>query len=509
MNDHDKTKEQLIRELRALRQRNAALEQARTGNIIEALGFPCAEVEHILHTIADGLVIVNPAGEITHANPAAEKILNLRRDDIVGRYYQDGDWQHIDGDGAPYPPEQLPLALALGEQKVVEGLEHGIIASDGEVKWLSVYAAPLVGKQGELYGAVANFTDITRQKQAEDALTLSQTRLRQTIDLVPSHILVRDIEGRYLVVNQAAAAARELTPEQMEGKRYDEVPDGLTQELPDFLSGDQQVITSQQHLYIPEQSYTLPGKAPRVFEVHKLPYPRPAGEAPAVLILDTDVTERKQAEADLRDALAEKEVLLQEVHHRVKNNLQTIHSLLYKQRQYIGERTARQALTESMDRVQAMALIHEHLYRSKRFASINLAEYIRHFARYVLQCYRPPDQDVSLTLALEEAAVSLDVAVPLALALNELLTNALKYAFPDNRSGEIAIECREQQGGAITLIVRDNGVGLPEQFDAQQTPTLGWYLVYNLVTKQLHGTVEIQRRDPTQVTLRFEKNRKD
>ncbi|MBD3309004.1 PAS domain S-box protein, partial [candidate division KSB3 bacterium] len=157
-----------------------------------------------------------------------------------------------------------------------------------------------------------------------------------------------------------------------------------------------------------------------------------------------DITERKRAEHALKAALAEKDVLLQEVHHRVKNNLQLIHSLLYKQQQYVHDAAARLAFDESMNRVHSMALIHEQIYRSEDFAHINLADYIREFASSVFHTYRPPDQALSLSLELDEdLTVALDLAIPVALVLNELLTNALKYAFPANRSGEIAVTCRE------------------------------------------------------------------
>lgn len=213
--------------------------------------------------------------------------------------------------------------------------------------------------------------------------------------------------------------------------------------------------------------------------------------------------ERKQAEARIQNALAEKEVLLKEIHHRVKNNMQTIASLLYKQQQYTDDAQVRNILDDSVQRVKSMALIHEQLYRSEEsLARINLAEYIRHFANKLLKTYRPKGRAISLTTRVEQISLPVDKSIPVALILNELVINALKYAFPDQRDGEIGIECYEESR-EITLIIRDNGVGLPDNFDPEHTNTLGIYLVYNLATKQLGGSIKIHTSAPTEFVIRF------
>ena len=212
--------------------------------------------------------------------------------------------------------------------------------------------------------------------------------------------------------------------------------------------------------------------------------------------------ERQQARRTIQDALAEKEVLLKEIHHRVKNNMQTIASLLYKQQQHTDDEQARTVLDDSITRIKSMALIHEQIYRSKSLARINLADYIQTLANKLFHTYKPRGRAIALHVQVNEIALPIDRSIPVALILNELLTNALKYAFPDNQSGDLWIEC-EQHEGQITLRVRDNGIGLPEGLDLRQVKSLGLYLVYNLATKQLGGALDVHAADPTEFVIRF------
>jgi PAS domain S-box-containing protein len=179
MKDDDKSEEQLINELVELRQKLAELEasEAKHKQIEGALQESeeryrslVQQLDKMLQTMVDGMVMVDLAGEITYANRAAEHILEIHKDDITGRYYYEQEWRPIDEHGEPYPPEQLPLSIALREQHEVDGLEHGVVAPDGEVKWLSVNAAPLLDERGQLCGAITSFRDITPRRRAEDAL---------------------------------------------------------------------------------------------------------------------------------------------------------------------------------------------------------------------------------------------------------------------------------------------------------------------------------------------------
>jgi PAS domain S-box-containing protein len=212
-----------------------------------------------------------------------------------------------------------------------------------------------------------------------------------------------------------------------------------------------------------------------------------------------DITERKRMKAQLQASLHEKEVLLKEIHHRVKNNLQIISSLLDLQAESVPDPQVRAVFTESQHHIQAMALIHESLYQSQNLAYLDAAEYLRRLSQRLFEAYHPPDGRVTLTLALEAVALEPNRAIPCGLLLNELLSNCLKHAFPKGQTGEIHIALRACQE-EVTLSVRDTGVGLPEGLDFRHTNSLGLQLVY-LLTEQLGGTITLERTGGTTFTL--------
>jgi two-component sensor histidine kinase/DNA-binding response OmpR family regulator len=210
---------------------------------------------------------------------------------------------------------------------------------------------------------------------------------------------------------------------------------------------------------------------------------------------------RKRAEKQIWTALQEKEVLLKEIHHRVKNNLQIISSLLDLQSDYIEDEQTRQLFQESRNRVKSMALIHERLYRAQDLAKVDFAEYIQSLARDVFRSYRTHATGIALRVNVEDVFLGVDTAIPCGLMINELVSNALKYAFPDGRGGEICVELFSDNG-QFTLAVRDNGVGFPKDLDFRNTESLGLKLVVTLV-KQLKGTIALHRDGGTAFEIKF------
>ncbi|MBN2391899.1 MAG: PAS domain S-box protein [Anaerolineae bacterium] len=202
-----------------------------------------------------------------------------------------------------------------------------------------------------------------------------------------------------------------------------------------------------------------------------------------------EITERAQAEAKIKASLKEKEILLQEIHHRVKNNLQVISSLLNLQSQGIQDEKTLEVFQESQNRIRSMALIHEKLYRSSDLARVDFAEYIRNLASFLIRSYR--SRAVRLDLQAADIYLSIDNAVPCGLIVNELISNALKHAFVDGREGEIRVIMQQLADHQVRLVVRDNGVGLPKDADYMNTGSLGLQLVTMLV-EQLDGTIEIR-----------------
>ena len=200
--------------------------------------------------------------------------------------------------------------------------------------------------------------------------------------------------------------------------------------------------------------------------------------------------QRKRSEEALRSSLREKEVLLREIHHRVKNNLQVVSSLLNLQGRHLKEGEAMTFLKESQRRIRSMALVHEKLYQSKDLARIDMAGYIDSLAQHLFQSFRIDPGLVRFRADIRDVALDINTAMPCGLLISELVSNALKHAFPGERRGEIAVELRPADEGFYTLVVRDDGAGFPAGLDFRRTTSLGMQLVLLLV-EQLDGAIEL------------------
>jgi two-component sensor histidine kinase len=224
------------------------------------------------------------------------------------------------------------------------------------------------------------------------------------------------------------------------------------------------------------------------------------GEAVLTVIM-RDITQRTLAEERLRASLREKDVLLEEVHHRVKNNLQVISSLLGLQARSIRDAAVRRMFEESRVRIQSMAFLHEILYQSDSLEKIDFADYIRKLAAHLFISHGIGDR-ISLYLNLDKVYFHKDAVVPCGLILNELLSNIFKYAFPGEQTGEVRIELRGEPGGAARLLVADNGIGMPEGFDWAASRSLGLRLVRTLA-RQLEAVVEMKSAAGTVFAITF------
>jgi PAS domain S-box-containing protein len=215
-----------------------------------------------------------------------------------------------------------------------------------------------------------------------------------------------------------------------------------------------------------------------------------------------DRTAQRQLEGQLRASLREKEVLLREIHHRVKNNLQVISSLLRLQSDILGEGAAVPAFQDAQARIHSMALIHEILYQDSDLAQVHLAVYTRRLAEELLRAYQVEPEHLRLVVETDEVSLSAEKAIPYGLLLNELVTNCVKHAFPNGRSGTVRVTLRADTGAQVTLSVGDNGVGFPPGVDFRHTDSLGLQLI-GLLTEQLSGTVTLEPGEGTRFTIRF------
>jgi PAS domain S-box-containing protein len=217
-----------------------------------------------------------------------------------------------------------------------------------------------------------------------------------------------------------------------------------------------------------------------------------------------DITERKRTEEEIQASLQEKELLLREIHHRVKNNMQVISGLLDLQASLSGNPELIEMLNESQNQIRSMALVHEKLYGSKDFSRIDLAGYVRSLSQDLFHSYKINPKKIDLTIQTDgDVYVDINKAIPCGLILNELISNALKHAFSGDRHGELQIIIHETKNTEIKIVVRDNGFGLPDDVDIHQPRTVGLHLVNGLVKNQLDGQIEVRRDNGTEIRITF------
>jgi two-component sensor histidine kinase len=228
---------------------------------------------------------------------------------------------------------------------------------------------------------------------------------------------------------------------------------------------------------------------------------------------DINITERKMAEDKIQTSLREKDILLKEIHHRVKNNMQIISSLLRLQSRQTNDKKETDILIESQNRIRSMALIHEKLYQSEDLAHVDFSEYISDLTKELFLSYRDGTDKIVFKPDLEDAVIGIDTAIPCGLIVNELVSNSLKHAFPGGRKGEIQVAFRRivdlesgtkhENSEMYELTVRDNGIGMPQDMDFRKSESLGLRLVSTLSENQLQGNIHLTGRGGTEFQIRF------
>ena len=226
------------------------------------------------------------------------------------------------------------------------------------------------------------------------------------------------------------------------------------------------------------------------------------GEVVMLIPEGRDISDRKQAEEEIKASLKEKEILLKEIHHRVKNNLLVVSSLLEFQAEYINNPAIIKVFEDSQHRIYSMALIHEKLYQSKNLEKINFGEYIQNLVYNLLSSYNITEERIQVEFDIDPVELNIETANPGGLIVNELVSNAFKHAFPDNRSGKLLLKLHQDSRKKIILIIKDNGIGFPPNVDFRNTESLGLQLVCTL-TEQLEGEINLTKEDGTAFNLTF------
>ena len=340
--------------------------------------------------------------------------------------------------------------------------------------------------------------EIAERRKAEEAVRESEHRLQATINRAPfgAYFFELQPDGRLLLTgaNPAAEKVTRMATEPFFNKTIEDAfPSLKGTEIPEAFRRVAVHGGDYQNDQVEWNDQDIRG----VFEFHAF-----QTGVNRMAVFFQDITERKRGEDAIRASLQEKTVLLKEVHHRVKNNLQTVTSLLNLQAVRTKNQTALDTLQETGNRVRSMALLHETLYRSETLGRVNFGNYIENICSHLFHSYGPKAAQVKLESHLEPVSIDLDQAVSCGLIINELVSNALKHAFPEGRAGRILVELQKTPEGQIALRVSDDGVGMPPGAEIHQTKTLGHQLVFMLAEK-LHGTVEVIRERGTTFRVMF------
>lgn len=334
--------------------------------------------------------------------------------------------------------------------------------------------------------------DVTRRRAAEEQRLLSEQRFRTALEATPAACAIYNRELQISYANRRAIELSGYSWKEVIGRRDEELYDpGVNY---DYVDVARQVFATGQAAQV-ELEFT--GAVPSVImDISYVPLYDQQGEIYEVLALAFDVTHHKQTEQQLRESLAEKEALIKEVHHRVKNNLQIVSSLLDLQSMTLDDPVAAQRLTDSRQRVRTMALVHEQLYRSATLSRVDFARYLQTLVRHVGELYQPLAEQIVITTTAADVYLDVATAIPCGLIVNELLTNALQHAFPTRQSGTIRVTSTTS-GEVLSIVVNDDGCGFTADSGSQG---IGLYLV-QILAQQLRGKAEFLSAGGTRVTL--------
>ncbi len=326
------------------------------------------------------------------------------------------------------------------------------------------------------------------------ALASSERKNRAFISALPDLFFITDGKGRYIEFITSNPAILYKPAEERLGKTI--VETGLdTQISSQFMNAISSILGGKEFEVI-EYDLTL-AAGRKHFEARAVPL-----EVDRVLFIIRDITDKWSAEKKVAESLQEKEILLKEVHHRVKNNMQVISSLIQLQSASIQNEHDRAKLDETQQRIRAMAQVHEFLYRSENLSSLNIAEYIKGLYHELASSYCEASRDISADLDLDPIEINLDIAISLGLLINELVSNCLKYAFILGRNGHLCISLKQRVDGKKVLVVADDGPGLPDNWEQRSQATLGLTLVRSLA-QQLRGELAFSTGPGAKVELVF------
>jgi PAS domain S-box-containing protein len=445
-------------------------------------------LEGFLEAAPDAIVVVDGSGHIVIVNQLSERLFGYSRQELLGMPIEGLVPQRFSERHADYRNNYFrePHTRPMGEGRELWGRRR-----DGSEFTVEISLSPLTTETGTL--VISIIRDTTARKKVEE-------RFRGFLEAAPDAIVVVNREGRMVILNSQAERLFKYAREDLLGMPVETlVPARFRGRHGEHRRGffaDPRVRPMGSGLEL----FGLRSDASE-FPVEISLSPIDTEEGVLVSAAIRDISDRKRVETKLRASLQEKEVLLKEIHHRVKNNLQIVSSMLNLQMDQLSDTKAIGLFRESQNRVRSIALFHEKLYQSRDLGRVEIAEYLKGLAHDSFATYGVNPDDIVLAVHTEDIPLGVDAAISCGLIVNELVSNSLKHAFPDRRQGQVEVTLRSD-GCDVVLEVADNGVGIPASLDVHSASTLGLKLVA-IFTEQVGGTIDLERERGTKFRLRF------
>jgi PAS domain S-box-containing protein len=370
---------------------------------------------------------------------------------------------------------------------------------NGDLFTASVSAVAIRDAEGRLAVIDGIVEDVSEWKKAEEALETRERTYRALFEQSNDAVLLFRPDGLTIDANRKAEAMLDRSKEDLLHSYFF---DQISPADKDDAEGKIRAVLDGASVPIYERTARCRDGSEFPAEINLSLVRDPEGRPLFVQSIVRDISERKKAEDAMRTALREKEVLLREIHHRVKNNMQVIISLLRLQSRSIEDPARLEIFKTTQDRIRSMALVHEKLYHSKDLAGIDFKSYIQSLVAHLIHSAGPSAARIKIELELDDVELNINKAIPCGLMLNELITNAIKYAFPEGRLGAIRIRLVAPRDGRVQLTVADDGVGLPVAVDPKNPETLGLQIVSDLA-RQIDAEIRIERNGGTSYTLMF------
>ncbi len=440
------------------------------------------------HSI-DFILWINKEGYVTDVNDTTNKKLGYSKIEITGISFSQID------------PDFDLNKLEVDKNNVLT-MEHFFITKDENRIPVEVEFNYMEFEGRDYYCAFAR--DITERKKAEEALLESEARFRSMADNAPAMIWMSDTNKQRVYFNRRWLEFIGHPLEENSGNSW--IHSVHIEDRPDYLREYTNSFNERKEFNIEYRLKRFDGHYRWILDTG-IPRFTPEGDFLGYIGSGYDITERRESREQMKLSLSEKVTLLKEIHHRVKNNLQIISSLLQLQSSYIKDDNAREIFIESQNRIRSMAFIHEKLYLSKDLKHINFPDYIHELVSSLLNSFKFSSNNISFDITIDDIKINVDTALNLGLIINELVSNVYKYAFPDGLSRnksmcELQIKIKELCDNKFLLIVKDNGIGFPANVDFKNTSTLGLQIVTALV-QQLKGNIKLSNKEGTEYNITF------